>query len=158
MTCGYNLKVNRKECSTRNPAASEQRISFRMWRLGAHSREALRPFFYRAYHQSPWQCQKDRHSENVEVARCLRTKCVYPGKLLDKQTCERFHPMTSSSRFHDTFSAWIPSYAENSLQVARLYFKVFWFFRLIYLCLCRSTTVLVLTQSPFIMSILNNNI
>ena len=88
------------------------------------SREALRRF-YQAYHESPSQCQKDGGSEDVAVAKCLRTKGVYPGKSLDKQNRELFHPLPFNDHFRGTFPDWLLSYAENPLQVVRLYFNVF---------------------------------
>ena len=87
------------------------------------SREALRRFS-QAHHESPSQCQKDGGSEDVEVARCLRTKGVYPGKSLDKENRELFHPLTFSSHFHGGFPDWFKSYAENLPQTVRVYFKV----------------------------------
>ena len=76
------------------------------------SRESLRRF-YQAYHESPSKCRKDGGSEDMEVARCLRTKDVYPGKSLDKQNRELFHPLPFDAHFRGEFPDWLALYAEN---------------------------------------------
>ena len=87
------------------------------------SRESLRRF-HQAYHESPSKCQRDGGSEDIEVARCLRTKGVYPGKSLDKQNRELFHPLTFQKHFHGDFPEWLRSYAENHLQTVRFCFQL----------------------------------
>jgi glycoprotein-N-acetylgalactosamine 3-beta-galactosyltransferase len=82
------------------------------------SRESLRRF-YEAHNDPNTTCRKDGGSEDVEIANCLRTKDVYPGKSLDKYNRERFHPL----KFIDHFNSkpgWLQSYAENPLQTVSL--------------------------------------
>ncbi|CAF2064629.1 unnamed protein product [Rotaria magnacalcarata] len=79
------------------------------------SRESLRRFY--VAHQDPGtKCRKDGGSEDVEIARCLRTKDVYPGKSLDKQNRELFHPLPFADHFLGSFPGWLAQYAENPLQ------------------------------------------
>jgi len=78
------------------------------------SRESLRRFYQG--HQVPnTRCRKDGGSEDVEIAACLRTQDVYPGKSLDRYNREMFHPF----KFIDHFRlkpSWLDKYAENPLQ------------------------------------------
>ena len=76
------------------------------------SRESLRRFH--AGHNDPnSNCRKDGGDEDVEVAKCLRTRGVYLGESLDKQDRERFHPLPFAVHFGGTFPYWLPSYAKN---------------------------------------------
>jgi len=79
------------------------------------SRESLRRF-YEGHKDPTSDCRKDGGSEDVEVAKCLRTQGVYPGKSLDKQNRELFHPLPFADHFRGSFPDWLPSYAENPLQ------------------------------------------
>jgi len=82
------------------------------------SKEALRRLY--EAHQSPnTTCSKDGGGEDVEIARCLRTKNVYPGKSLDKYNRERFHPLTFINHFK-LKASWIEAYAENPPQAVSL--------------------------------------
>ncbi|CAF3386474.1 unnamed protein product [Rotaria sp. Silwood2] len=79
------------------------------------SRESLRRF-YEAHKDSTSNCRKDGGSEDVEIANCLRTKGVYPGKSLDKQNRELFHPLPFVEHFLGSFPDWLATYAENPLR------------------------------------------
>ncbi|CAF1164261.1 unnamed protein product [Adineta steineri] len=79
------------------------------------SRESLRRF-YEADKQPNSTCRADGGSEDVEIAKCLRTKDVYPGKSLDKQNRELFHPLPYISHFRGHVPDWLKNYAENPLQ------------------------------------------
>ncbi|CAF3721413.1 unnamed protein product [Adineta steineri] len=81
----------------------------------ALSRESLRRF--NEAHKDPNStCLKDGGGEDVEIARCLRTKDVYPGQSLDKQNRELFHPFKYIEHFYGNFKVWLKEYAENPLQ------------------------------------------
>ncbi len=79
------------------------------------SRESLRRF-YQAHKDPTSDCRKDGGSEDVEIAKCLRTLGVYPGKSLDKQNRELFHPLPFGAHFRGSFPDWLVNYAENPLQ------------------------------------------
>lgn len=79
------------------------------------SRESLRRF-YDAHRDPAMKCRKDGGSEDVEIAKCLRTKGVYPGKSLDQQNRELFHPLRFETHFRGSFPNWLRRYAENPLQ------------------------------------------
>jgi glycoprotein-N-acetylgalactosamine 3-beta-galactosyltransferase len=78
------------------------------------SRESLRRF-YQAHQTPNTTCLKDGGSEDVEIAACLRTRGVYPGKSLDKYNRETFHPLSFIDHFR-LKGGWLESYAENPLQ------------------------------------------
>jgi len=78
------------------------------------SRESLRRFY--EAHQAPnTRCRKDGGYEDIEIATCLRTKGVYPGKSLDKYNREMFHPLKFVDHFRSK-PGWLDKYAENSLK------------------------------------------
>ncbi|CAF0795775.1 unnamed protein product [Rotaria sordida] len=79
------------------------------------SRESLQRF-YEAHKDPTSNCRKDGGSEDVEIANCLRTKGVYPGKSLDKQNRELFHPLSFTDHFRGLFPDWLETYAENPPQ------------------------------------------
>lgn len=79
------------------------------------SRESLRRF-HEAHNDPNSNCRKDGGAEDVEVARCLRTKGVYPGKSVDKDGQEQFHPLSFAAHFHGRFPTWLHQYSENPLQ------------------------------------------
>ncbi|CAF3690758.1 unnamed protein product [Rotaria sp. Silwood1] len=79
------------------------------------SRESLRRF-YEAYNDPISNCTKDGGAEDIEIARCLRTKGVYPGKALDKENRELFHPLPFADHFQGFFPDWLVKRAENPLQ------------------------------------------
>ncbi len=83
------------------------------------SKEALRRF-YEAHTDPISYCREDGGSEDVEVAKCLRTKGVYPGKSLDKYNREMFHPLRFSDHFGGHFPDWLVKNAENSPQTVSL--------------------------------------
>ncbi|CAF4004772.1 unnamed protein product, partial [Adineta steineri] len=103
VTFGYNFKVNVPEGYHSGGASY------------VLSRESLRRF-YQAHRDSKSTCRKDGGSEDVEIAKCLRSKGVYPGKSLDKQNRELFHPLPYISHFRGQFPDWLHKYAENPLQ------------------------------------------
>ncbi|CAF0889643.1 unnamed protein product [Adineta steineri] len=78
-------------------------------------RESLRRF-YEAHKDPTSTCSKDTGHEDVEIAKCLRSKGVYPGKSLDKQNRELFHPLSFNDHFRGNFPDWLKQYAENPLQ------------------------------------------
>jgi len=79
------------------------------------SRESLRRF-YQAHKDPTSNCLTDSGGEDIEIAKCLRTKGVYPGKSLDKQNRELFHPLPFSDHFLGSIPDWLPKYAENPPQ------------------------------------------
>lgn len=83
------------------------------------SRESLRRF-YEAHRDPKSECRKDGGSEDVEIAKCLRTTGVYPGKSLDKQNRELFHPLPFGDHFRGSFPDWLNNYAENPLRTVNL--------------------------------------
>ena len=82
-------------------------------------RESLRRF-YEVYQDPASKCRKDGGYEDVEVAKCLRTKGVYPGKSLDQHNRELFHPLPFETHFRGSFPDWLASYAENPPQNVNL--------------------------------------
>ena len=103
VTFGYNFKV----------------IVFKGYHSGGGSyvlsRESLRRF-YEAHQDPKSGCRKDGGAEDAEVAKCLRTKGVYPGRSLDAQNRELFHPLTFRGHFHGDFPRWLWQFAENPLR------------------------------------------
>ncbi len=87
------------------------------------SRESLRRF-YEAHQLPNTTCRKDGGSEDAEIAKCLRSKGVYPGKSLDKYNRELFHPLPFVYHFRGAFPDWLSAYAENPLQSVSQYFKI----------------------------------
>ena len=79
------------------------------------SRESLRRF-HEAYNDPASNCAKDGGAEDIEIAKCLRTKGVYPGKALDKQNRELFHPLSFIHHFTGFFPDWLLTYAKNPLK------------------------------------------
>ena len=86
------------------------------------SREALRRF-HRAHQNPASECRKDGGAEDVEVAKCLRNVGVYPGKSLDDQNRELFHPLPFLDHFRGSFPDWLYQYAENPLQTVSCAFR-----------------------------------
>ena len=82
------------------------------------SREAIKRF-YQAHHEPNTTCVKDGGAEDVEVAKCLRTKNVYPGISLDKYNRERFHHLSFASHFRGQFPDWFIEHAENKPVAVR---------------------------------------
>ncbi len=80
------------------------------------SQESLRRF-YQAHQTPNTTCRKDGGSEDVEIAACLRTRGVYPGKSIDKYNRETFHPLPFIDQFRSKSQPdWLVEYAENPLQ------------------------------------------
>ncbi|UJR27205.1 hypothetical protein I4U23_008501 [Adineta vaga] len=79
------------------------------------SQESLRRF-HRAHEDSTASCRTDGGAEDVEIAKCLRTQGVYPGKSIDSYNRELFHPLPFADHFRGSFPDWMFSYAENPLQ------------------------------------------
>ncbi len=80
------------------------------------SQESLRRF-YQAHQTPNTTCRKDGGHEDVEIAACLRTRGVYPGKSIDKYNRETFHPLTFTNHFRSKSQpGWLAAYAENPLQ------------------------------------------
>ncbi len=82
------------------------------------SRESLRRF-YEAHQDQHTTCRKDGGMEDIEIAKCLRTRDVYPGKSLDKYNREMFHPLRFINHFRRKVG-WLEAYAENPLQIVCL--------------------------------------
>ncbi len=119
------------------------------------SRESLRRF-YEAHNDPKSKCRKDGGAEDAEIAICLRTKDVYPGKALDKQNRELFHPLPFGDHFRGSVPDWLVKNAENPLQSVRLSKEICF---VIYLCIFFSITiVVVINLFHSIMLILENNI
>ncbi|CAF5109573.1 unnamed protein product, partial [Rotaria sp. Silwood1] len=72
--------------------------------------------FYQAYNDPASNCAKDGGSEDIEIAKCLHTKGVYPGKALDKKNRELFHPFPFSRHFQGALPDWLLRNAENRVQ------------------------------------------
>ncbi len=83
------------------------------------SRESLRRF-YEGHKDPNSNCRKDGGSEDAEVANCLRTQGVHPGKSLDKQNRELFHPLPFADHFRGGFPDWLRDYAANPLRTVNL--------------------------------------
>ena len=69
--------------------------------------------FYQAHQNPNTTCVKDGGSEDVEIAGCLRTVGVYPGKSIDEHNRERFHVLGFTNHFLGPGADWLESYAEN---------------------------------------------
>ena len=80
-------------------------------------RESLRRF-YQAHQETNTTCVKDGGAEDVEIAKCLRSKNVYPGKAIDKYNRELFHSLTFNGQFNPPY--WLPSIADNPVQSVSL--------------------------------------
>jgi len=120
------------------------------------SQESLRRF-YDAHNDPKSECRKDGGSEDVEIAQCLRTKGVYPGKSLDKQNRELFHPLSPAAYFRDSLPAWLATYAENPPQgVSLLKAITFVSYRVCFLL--SITIVAVIKVYHFITLLPKNNI
>ncbi|CAF4182190.1 unnamed protein product [Rotaria sordida] len=76
------------------------------------SREALRRF-YLSNNDSKSQCQEDGGSEDIEIAKCLRSVGVLLGKSIDQHKHERFHPLNLNDHFFGRVPDWLGQYAEN---------------------------------------------
>ncbi len=120
------------------------------------SQESLRRF-YDAHKDPKSECRKDGGSEDVEIAQCLRTKGVYPGKSLDKQNRELFHPISPAAYFRDSLPAWLITYAENPPQRVSL-LKAITFISYRVCFLLSITIVAVIKLYHFIMLLPKNNI
>ncbi|CAF1029425.1 unnamed protein product [Adineta ricciae] len=111
ITFGYNFKVNMS-------------VHFILVSKGYHSggaayvlsREAVRRF-YEAHRNSDPKCRKDGGAEDVEIAKCLRKTGVYPGRSLDKQNRELFHPLPFVDHFYGSVPNWLEKNAENPLKI-----------------------------------------
>ena len=88
------------------------------------SRESLKRF-HEAHNDPNSKCRKDGGSEDVQIAICLRTKDVYPGKSLDKQNRELFHPLPFASHFLGSVPDWLVRNAENLPQSVSNSLKLF---------------------------------
>ena len=80
-------------------------------------RESLRRF-YQAHQQINSTCVKDGGAEDVEIAKCLRTREVYPDKAIDKYNRELFHSLTFAQHFSPP--DWLPPIADNPVQSVSL--------------------------------------
>jgi glycoprotein-N-acetylgalactosamine 3-beta-galactosyltransferase len=86
------------------------------------SRESLNRF-YDAHQDPTSKCRKDGGSEDIEIAQCLRRRGVYPGKSLDKENRELFHPLNFADHFGGAFPDWLSTYAETPPQSVSLCFE-----------------------------------
>lgn len=82
------------------------------------SREALRRF-YEAHNEPNTTCGTDGFDEDVKTAACLASKGVYPGKSLDEQNRELFHPLSFIDHYHGRFPDWLTWLAQNPLRNVR---------------------------------------
>ncbi len=120
------------------------------------SQESLRRF-YDAHKDPKSECRKDGGSEDVEIALCLRTKGVYPGKSLDKQNRELFHPLPLADHFRGSFPDWLITYAENPPQSVSLLKAITC--NIYRVCFLLSITIVaVIKLYHFIMLLPKNNI
>jgi hypothetical protein len=76
------------------------------------SREALKRF-NQAHKESNTKCLKDGGIEDMEIAKCLRSKGVYPGKSVDKQKRALFIPI----KFSDHFMRSLPKWYKDSSEI-----------------------------------------
>ena len=79
------------------------------------SRESMKRF-YEAHQKPNTVCAKDGGPEDIEIARCLRSVGVYPGKSIDEFNRERFHSFSFANHFFGNVPSWLNSYAENPLS------------------------------------------
>ncbi len=86
------------------------------------SQESLRRF-YQAYQDPASNCRKYRGSEDIKIAKCLRSKGVYIGNSLDTRNRELFHPLPLIHHFHGASPEWLSSDAENPLPAVSLYLQ-----------------------------------
>ena len=123
------------------------------------SRESLRRF-HDAHQDSQSACVKDGGDEDLEVANCLRTKGVRPGKSVDAQNRELFHPLPFIAHFRGLFPDWLPAYAENTPQSVSAHSMSVVAHDVRDMCdlSCRVTTVAAIKVSLSIMSVRMNNI
>ncbi|CAF2410263.1 unnamed protein product [Rotaria sp. Silwood2] len=70
------------------------------------SRESLRRF-YEACNDPASKYAKDGGADDIEIVICLRTKGVYPGKALDKENRELFHPLSFTHYYQGFFPNWL---------------------------------------------------
>ena len=83
------------------------------------SRESLRRF-HQAHQDSASGCRKDGGREDVKITSCLSTRGVYPGKSLDEQNRELFHPLPFESHFRGEFPSWLVRSAANPLEAVNI--------------------------------------
>lgn len=117
------------------------------------SRESVKRF-YEGQRDPASGCQKDGGSEDVAVAQCLRNKGVYPGKSLDKQNRELFHPLPFGDHFRGSFPDWLHTYAENPLRTVNLLLEKILFWIQHVPLHCSITTAVVIKRSRFITLVL----
>ncbi|CAF4000414.1 unnamed protein product [Adineta steineri] len=103
VTFGYNYKVHVRRGMHAGGASY------------ALSRESLRRFD-EAHKDPNSTCLKDGGAEDIEIARCLRTKDVYPGQSLDKQNRELFHPLNYTAHFSGNINTTFGEMTEHPLQ------------------------------------------
>ncbi len=89
------------------------------------SREAVKRF-YQAHQNPNTTCAKDGGSEDVEIANCLRTVDVYPGKSIDNNNRERFHPNSFFDHYIGPVPTWLYTYSEtrpHSVRIILIYIR-----------------------------------
>lgn len=120
------------------------------------SRESLRRF--KQAHDDPnSNCRRDGGNEDVEIAKCLRTKGVFPGTARDDKNRELFHPLPFTYHFSGAFPEWLVIFSENPPESVSLLKKLFSYLSM-YFFLFRVSIVVVIKQYHFIMFILKSNI
>lgn len=118
------------------------------------SREALKRF-QKMSTDSSSTCSKTTGAEDVELAKCLRKQGVYPGKSLDENNRELFHPLPFTHHFGGSFPDWMYQYAENPLQkVNQLVDSLIWIKKRFSCFSSRVTIVAVIIAFHFIMYLL----
>jgi hypothetical protein len=75
------------------------------------SREALKRF-NEAHQESKTRCRKDGGDEDREIAKCLRSKGVYPGISVDNQKRTLFNPIKYTDHFTRSLPKWYIESAE----------------------------------------------
>ncbi|CAF4258551.1 unnamed protein product [Adineta steineri] len=103
VTFGYNYKVHAQRGMHAGGASY------------VLSRESLRRF-YEAHKDPNSTCRADGGAEDIEIAKCLRTKGVYPGQSLDKQNRELFHPLKYIDHFFGDIVTSFKEMTEHPLQ------------------------------------------
>ncbi len=108
--------------------------------------------FYQAHQEPNTTCVKDGGSEDVEVANCLRTVGVYPGKSVDEHNRERFHALSFSNHFNVPPPSWLDTYNENKpVSVRRIFIFIRFRKAVFHLFIFREQIVVVIQQYLFIM-------
>ncbi len=108
--------------------------------------------FYQAYQKPNSACVKDGGSEDLEIAKCLRSVGVYPGKSVDEHNRERFHSHSFSTHFNGPIPPWVYDYSENKpVNVGQIFISIRFKNIAFHLFIFREQIVAVIQQYLFIM-------